>query len=196
MNNYNDVDSLELLITEINKAIASKMYLSALHMSLSIPDMLGQIAYKKDKSNRYVRWFNDNVKDGVFGYLYSKNPLCDLEDNIKMSGEVCYALRCKLFHEGINDIEKKTTGKINEFVLCFTDEDFVRGEYAGTDYDFKKCDPAIGECPQINYLYISCKGLCNDIVRAAIDFRKKNPNLDYPRIRINEGGGRFNSDLF
>ncbi len=196
MNNYNDVDSLELLITEIDKAIVSKMYLAALHMALSIPDMLGKIAYKNEEPKKYIKWFDENVRDGVFNQFYSKNPLFDGEDNIKMNGEVCYALRCKLFHEGIDDLEKKTIGRINEFVLCFTDEDFVRGEYAGIDYDFKGWDPSTGKCPQTNYLYISCKGLCKEIVKAAADFRRNNPQLDYPKIRINHGGGRFNNDWF
>ena len=46
-NNYVDKNSIELFIDEIEKNIESKNYLSALHLALSIPDMLGKIAYRR-----------------------------------------------------------------------------------------------------------------------------------------------------
>ena len=194
--NYCDVSSLELLIDEIEKSIEAKSYLAAFHMALSIPDMLGKLAYPKFNGNKYIKWFDENVRNIIFGYLYSKNPL-DMDDKSpKMNGIVCYALRCKLFHEGINDIEKKTPMQINEFVLSLTDEDYVMGEYAGKDYLFEQWNPETGEVPEINYLYISCKGLCREIVEAARTFIKNNPGLDYPTLRINKGGGKTNRFWF
>lgn len=196
--NYRDVNSLELLINEVENAIDAKSYLAALHMALSIPDMLGQLAYPDlDKViDRYIKWFDENVRDITFGYLYSENPLGISDYGPKMCGEVCYALRCKLFHEGVNDIKDKTKAKINEFVLSFTDEDFVSGNCSGRDYEFDKYDPAKNTCPEINYLYISCKGLCKDIIMAAKVFYKNNPDLDYPRLRINHGHGKVNDIWF
>lgn len=195
--NYRDINSLELLINEVEKAIEAKFYLAALHMALSIPDMLGQIAYPElDKVNDwYIKWFDENVRNITFGYLYSENLLRINYDCPKMCGEVCYALRCKLFHEGVNDIKDKTKARINEFVLSFTDEDFVKGNNAGKDYEFDKYDPEKNTCPEINYLYISCKGLCKEIIMAAKTFYKNNPDLDYPRLRINQGHGKV-SDIW
>ena len=192
--NYTDINSLELLINEIEIAINAKSYLSALHMALSIPDMLGKIAYPTFDGNKYIKWFDENVRDIIFGYLHSKNPL-SIDGGPKMCGEVCYALRCKLFHEGVNDITAKTTERINEFVLSFTDEDYVKGSYAGKDYEFDKWDPDSNIVPETNYLYISCKGLCKEIVVAAKEFYRNNPNLDYPKLRINQGHGRI-SDIW
>ena len=193
--NYRDINSLELLIDEVEKAIDAKSYLAALHMALSIPDMLGKIAYPKFNGNKYIKWFDENVRNITFGYLYSENLLGISDDSPKMCGEVCYALRCKLFHEGVNDIKAKTKVRINEFVLSFTDEDFVRGNYAGKDYEFDKYDPETNTCPEINYLYISCKGLCKELVQAAKVFYKKNPDYDYPRLRINQDDGKV-SDIW
>ena len=196
--NYSDINSLELLISEIEKAIDAKSYLAALHMALSIPDMLGQLAYPElDKvTDRYIKWFDENVRNIIFGNLYSENLLRFNDDAPKMCGEVCYALRCKLFHEGVNDIENKTKARINEFVLSFTDEDFVKGNCAGRDYEFDKYDPETNTCPEINYLYISCKGLCKEIIMAAKEFYKNNPDLDYPRLRINQGHGNVSNIWF
>lgn len=195
LNNYNDINSLELTINEIEIAIHAKSYLSALHMALSIPDMLGQIAYPKSEEKKYIKWFDENVRNCVFGYLYSENPL-NINGCPKMCGEVCYALRCKLFHEGVNDITAKTTERINEFVLSFTDEDFVRGNCAGKEYEFNKWDPETNTVPETNYLYISCKGLCKEIVVAAKEFYKKNPDLPYPKLRVNQGHGKISDVWF
>ena len=80
-------------------------------------------------------------------------------------------------------------------MLSLSDEDFVRGNYAGGDYLFEKWNPQTNEIPHVKYLYISCKELCLNIVSAAKDFIKKNPDLNYPTLRINFGGGRI-SDIW
>ena len=189
-NNYRDVNSIEPLLSEIEKALELRMYYAALHMALSIPDILSQAAYDLNKGGKrpYIKWFNENVRNSVFGYLYSENPLHNENDNTpEINGEVCYALRCALLHDGGNDIEDNT--KINEFVLSFTNEDFVRGDYAGVEPKFDKSGTYIGDK---HYLYISCKGLCVDLVNSAKTFIKNNPNLNYQKIRINGNGGKFN----
>lgn len=113
----------------------------------------------------------------------------------KICGEVSYALRYKLFHEGINDVKTKRKVRINEFVISFTDEGFVRDNCAGKDYEFDKYDTEKNTCPEINYLYISCKGLCKEMIMAAKEFYKNNPDIDYPRLRINECHGKVSNIL-
>ena len=193
--NYEKINSIELLIAEIEKLLTSKSYFSALYLALSLPDIFGKLVYPKNTKNKYIKWFNENVRNIVFGYLYSKNPLDMDDDSPKMNGETCYSLRCKLFHEGITDVQ---TSKIiiNEFVLSFTDEDFVRGDYAGTEYELDKWDPKTNTAPQVKYFYVSCKGLTREITVAAKAFIQNNPDLDYPTIRINNGGGKINNDWF
>lgn len=193
-NNYIDKNSVELLIEGIENNLKVNDYLSALTMSLIIPDILGKVAFPNLKSKseeRYTKWFDENVRD-LFGRFYSQ-PVFE-GDTIRMSGMVCYKLRCKLLHEGENDLKDKTG--IDEFVLSFDHEGFVRGDYAGRDYDFTKYNPETGECPKVDYLYISCKGLSSEIIAAAKEFIANNPNLDYPTIRINNGGGKVPKDLF
>ena len=195
MNNYTDKNSIELLIDDIQKSINNRNYLSALIMALIIPDALGKVNYPhlaNNSEDRYIRWFDENVKDHIFGMLHSQ-PLCEC-DTIRMTGVVCYKLRCKLFHEGKNDLKGKTD--IDEFVLSFDDEGFVHGDYAGREYDFRRYNPETGECPKIDYLYVSCKGLSLDIISAAKTFIINHPNLKYPTIRVNSGGGKINSLFF
>lgn len=191
INNYKDIDTLTLLFEEIEKHLETKQYISALYLSLSIPDILGQLEYPKLKNrDSYIKWFDENVRN-FFGFLpnddFYRGGECP-----RMDGEVCYRLRCKLYHQGINDIEDKT--KINEFVLCIGDEDFVFGNNAGIDYDFKK-SASEGKVAEIRYLYVSCKELIKGILNAAKIFVKRHPNKDYPKIKVNFGGGRI-SDVF
>ena len=193
-NNYVDKNSIELFIDEIEKNIESKNYLSALHLALSIPDMLGKIAYPELHKNKpYIKWFDTYVRSNIFGLLYSDEFYASTGCP-RICGKVCYALRCKLFHEGTNDLLQKTN--INEFVISMSDDDFLTGDVAGKDYEFRKYNPETGEVPEVNYLYISCKILCKDIVASAKEFVKSNPNLNYPKLRMNNGGGRINECWF
>ena len=95
--NFIEINTLELMIEEIEKALDSNSLFSALHMALSIPDMLGKLAYSgQDIKNKYVKWFDNNVRDIIFGHLHSENPLGKDDGCPKMNGEVCYAIRNKL----------------------------------------------------------------------------------------------------
>ena len=169
-NNYSDLVSIDYFIQEIKKAIDSKLYLSALHLALTLPDILGKLQYteygEKQSKQRFIRWFNENVYDS-FGRL----PTDKFFEGVpKINGENVYQLRCKLFHESHNNIEEDTG--INEFVLSFTDQSFLTGE------EFK-------------YLYVSCLELTNYIINATIKFKNDNPNYDYPKLKMNKHGGKF-----
>lgn len=188
--NYENKNSLALYISEIEDNLKNKNYISALHLALSIPDMLGKVAFPELSSSkkRYIEWFDENVRNISFGYLYSKEPFDVGEGFPKMSGSVCYALRCSMFHEGDNDIiDSKGNCLINEFVLSLTDEDFVSGNYAGV---FPEKWNLNGSWEENKFLYISCKGLCKELVSAAREYFKRNPDLDYPTIRVNNYGGK------
>lgn len=188
-NNYEDKNSLELFINEIERSIESKNYLIALHMALSIPDMLGKLVYSDlNVFERYQRWFDENVIETISGQLYSKNPLTLPSDFPEMNGAVCYMLRCKFFHEGINDINYGKANNIDEFVLSYTDSDFVNGKSAG--YVAEEFNDGTKHYYN-KYLYVSCRGLCKEIVNAAKTFFVNNPNLNYPKIRINNRGGKY-----
>lgn len=196
-NNYTDANSLDLLMQEIEKTIDNKCFIAALHMALSIPDMLGKLMYPKlDGKQKYIKWFDDNVHDITFGYLYSDNPFGKSDGSPDINGEVCYALRCKFYHEGTNHVESKTKARINEFVLVINDKEYVMGDYAGIEFEFDKWDPKTNIVPFTKYLYVSCKGLVRAIIEAAKAFINSNPNLEYPKLRINNGGGKINDDWF
>lgn len=52
------------------------------------------------------------------------------------------------------------------------------------------------EVLQTQYLYIETKGLCVDLIEAAECFLENDPNLDFPKLKMNQGGGKFQKDLW
>ncbi|MEH7249774.1 hypothetical protein V7114_23690 [Neobacillus niacini] len=99
-------------IKDINLALTNKSYLSALALSLTLPDICGQIEYpdlKKKNGERNIRkqyesWFDDWVNQ------YFADNTGWTEDGYKannpyFTGEMCYSLRCSFLHAGNTDIK-------------------------------------------------------------------------------------------
>ena len=97
MENYENQNSVELLLNEIDKSVEHKQYLIALFATLTIPDILGKVKYPNALGNkkRYVKWFDENIKD-------SFEAIIGIENTIKMDGTACFRLRNALLHGGDN----------------------------------------------------------------------------------------------
>lgn len=98
-------------IKDINLALNNKSYLSALALSLTLPDICGKIAYphfkykgKRNVGKQYAAWFDDWVSQyyadntgWTHDFAKAKNPY--------FTGEMCYSLRCSFLHDGNSDIK-------------------------------------------------------------------------------------------
>lgn len=215
--NYEEKNSIELLIEEVEKALRNELYLVALISTLTIPDTLAKIEYGKSIGDNYIKWVNEFVKD-VFGRKYGdrntksevvnyKNGVPQektdnekyLESPTEMCGENCYQLRCALMHNIENEIkaDKKTPKNrkytwIDECVLQFTKEEFTNGIMSGYDTYLKELQN--GEIVTVaeKFCYINVKELCHDIIRGAKEYIKtKNVSEKLPKLKINNGGGRM-----
>lgn len=121
--NYEEKNSIELLIGEVEKALNAELYLMALIATLTIPDALAKVEYGKNNGSNYINWVNEHVKD-IFGRKYGdRNKGAEvtnyingepqektdnekyLESPIEMCGENCYQLRCVLMHNIENEIK-------------------------------------------------------------------------------------------
>lgn len=96
------MNSLELIINDISKALDNECLFSALALALTIPDICGKILYP-DKRNgeRYKLWYNEYIGD------YEKSPDENSNRMPYMSGQLCYALRCAFLHSGNTDVAKE-----------------------------------------------------------------------------------------
>lgn len=96
----------------IRLAVTSNNWLSALSLSLMMPDICGGLETPELKNYaRYVPWFDRHVQP-KYTTLLGPNK----EAHVFLSGEDCYLLRCGFLHEGTNDI---STNKYKKTIDSF-----------------------------------------------------------------------------
>ena len=80
-------------IKDIKNALKSESYMSALALTLTLPDICGKVVYPElNSGERYKKWYDE--------YITKYN-----ENNCILNAEKCYKLRCAYLHEGsIKDI--------------------------------------------------------------------------------------------
>ncbi len=195
--NYNETDSLGLIIKETKALLEEEKYITALICCLCIPDILGSVGKTKSTRASYIKWFDACVKN-EFGLTND-----DLSEDFKFShigGDICYKLRCSLLHAGDTSGIKKDGIVIDEFVLVCNKERFVRGDVSGYKYDYNRLiykDNGYEVIPNSQYLYISVYGLCMEILEGAEEFlRIKQNELKTPKIKIGKYGGKISKNLF
>jgi hypothetical protein len=96
----------------IRKCLDTCNWYGALFISLTMPDICGNIAYPDlNTYKRYTQWF-DNYLSNYYKGKVGKNR----EETVFMSAKDCYALRCSLFHTGMDDVtEQKAADVISRF---------------------------------------------------------------------------------
>ena len=109
---------MDAKINDIKRALECGCFLSALSLSLTLPDICGSIEYpKKSVGRRYMDWFDTYVYSA---YKY-EGKYKEAYLGTEFDGKACYSLRCAFLHSGNTFIEnKKLDVKINHFDLCHT----------------------------------------------------------------------------
>ncbi|PDZ96302.1 hypothetical protein CON36_22695 [Bacillus cereus] len=108
------------LIKEIMSSLDNKNYLSALALTLTLPDICGKIAYPeiKEVGKRYAQWYNE--------YIHKFENPDGIQNVDRFDGEAVYKLRCNFLHDGSSDLREYMKGKYNQteskdFVFELTD---------------------------------------------------------------------------
>lgn len=186
MNNFVEKSAIEVMVDEVEKAVEYKLFLSALHMALSIPDVLGKIEYRTgNRKEKYIKWFDEFVKND-FGMPYYGSFGKD-ESQPQFDGRVCYNLRCSLFHELSNKMSENDSNEliVDEFVISLDGREFYTGNFAGSE---------LIKTPQgwkqKYYLYFSARDLSSKIALAAKTYVASHPEKDYPKVKMNYGGAK------
>ena len=87
------------IIDDINKALDSEAWYSALALAISLPDICAFIETGENGSKRrFIRWFEANLPN----YLRF------------LSGSDCYALRCAYLHQGHEDTRSQNAQDLIE----------------------------------------------------------------------------------
>ena len=116
-------------IKEINNAIDSHNYLSALALSLIIPDICSKYIEKEKNENdakKYIKWFNKYVYSKYYSRAYEKEVIKKDDREIyeiEFNGAACYALRNAVLHSGSTRLkyiknEDKIEAVVDSIELC------------------------------------------------------------------------------
>ncbi|PEX91821.1 hypothetical protein [Bacillus cereus] len=107
---------MDKLIKEITNSLDNKNYLSALALTLTLPDICGKIAYPEIKGvgKRYAQWYNE--------YIHKFENPDGMEDVDRFDGEAVYKLHCNFLHDGSSYMKGKyNQTESKDFVFELTD---------------------------------------------------------------------------
>ena len=152
------------IISGIKKCISNDLYLAALSMALTIPDICGKAEYATDEElknktgKRYVQWFDSYIGQHERKYSVSEKDGAPYLPYI--SGELVYKLRNSVLHSGMVDVDgQKLTeeqNKVTKFQLMISKN--MSGGYAASDASITRSSN--GEELSREYT-VSIQYLCN-----------------------------------
>ncbi len=172
------MNSLELIIKDINKSLDSECLFSALALALTIPDICGKILYPEKKTGvRYKLWYNEYIGD------YEKSPDEKSRRMPYMSGELCYALRCAFLHSGDTDVAKEYADfTLDDFILITESKKpfDIYGDSASLSHEF--------DGATISTYEVNVRRLCCILKWSAEAFLKKckEESCNIPEIKIRD----------
>ena len=107
---------LDIIISDIEKALDAEAYLSALALMMTIPDICAKAEYGDTLKNheRYIKWFEENI--GQYNRTVTREGETEMP---YFSGEVAYQLRCSVLHEGHPGVDKTRIKNDANQIDCF-----------------------------------------------------------------------------
>lgn len=116
----------------IKKAYSDGNYMAALALTLTLPDICGQVEFpeinyescgKGYVGKRYKKWFDLHLKQyyGEDHIIHTDLAALDNKMNRVFNSDICYALRCAVLHSGNDDVDKYN--KAFDFMIYATNID-------------------------------------------------------------------------
>lgn len=162
------------IINEIKYALKSKHYISALALSLTLPDICSQVETQNKKDDvgvRYRNWIDKYIDKELFEF-----PVSGFEDQT-FDSEKIYQLRCHILHSGNSNIDDSNKINIDKFILLMPDNN-------PPGYKYIESHDTNGNLIKVSYIRVDY--LCESICAAAETFYNSwgNPN-DFDEFTIN-----------
>lgn len=150
------------ITNDIRNSLKNKCYLSALALTLTIPDICSQIESHKDSSDRwmYINWFNKHVEFDDFHF-----PAKGFERQT-FDGNMCYALRCKVLHNGNLEL-KETDSNLRIRLDLF---EFTTPESTNYYHGYQYVSKALSNGKKQAITSLAIDYLCETICDAAENF--------------------------
>lgn len=162
---------IDKLVKDINKALNSEAYFSALALTLSLPDVCGKAEYPNlSVGKRYIKWYDDYL--GQYeAYEGAKNPY--------LSGEVVYSLRNSFLHQVTPNIDRnriyEQRNKIDDFILIIQPKN---------EFDIY-CDSSSLDSNGEKTYSVNIQRLCFIITHGALAYYNKNKDkFDFLKYKV------------
>ncbi|VXA96380.1 hypothetical protein [Bacillus altitudinis] len=178
------------LIKDIENALRNKSYLSALALSLTLPDICGKIEYPQFKNKngyrnvgeQYKMWFDNWVNhyyaDNTWwtdDYSKAKNPY--------FTGEMCYSLRCSFLHAGNSAVKEWGEKEDDEHRYYYEFKLGIGGvDSFGSSWSSSVCNN--GKIIKTKSVTINIDKLCEYICLAAKTYYKEKDASDFEKHNI------------
>lgn len=160
------------IIQETRKALDNDMYIAALSMALTIPDICGKAEYpNKQAGRRYIDWFEENIGK------YEHPPFKEGRTRMPyLSGEVVYSLRNSMLHQGTPNIKKESINdeacKIDRFILVKQEKN--KYDSYGDSAEYSERDMSLDKHGVYRSYYMNIRRLCLIICATAEGYYKDN----------------------
>lgn len=169
---------INIIVSDIKKALEKECYFSALALALTLPDICGKASYNYlGVGERYKKWCKEFVCE-------MEKPISPIGDDMPyMSEEVLYSLRNSFLHQGTPniDINKITQErcKIDKFELILTDANAINSGTAKISYG---ANMRIVEREQSISIRYICMALCNATEKFYAENKEKFDFFNYSII--------------
>lgn len=172
---------MDAVISEVRCCLESGCYRTALVSALTIPDICGLVEnpeFLKGSRKRYVAWFNRHI---LVNYAKKFTPEGGVSESY-FDGDMCYSLRCKLFHEGSNRIDVKSINLSGDEGCRFEFRLIVGGSdsYGRVIYSAPGSEAVVVRQVTLNITDL-CEALCN----GAEEFYKMRNKDDFINHQLN-----------
>lgn len=151
------------IVEDINNALDCEAYLSALSLTLTLPDVCGKAEYPNLKvGEHYIKWYDEYI---------GKYETYNGQTTPHLSGEVVYSLRNSYLHQATPDIDKTkikdNLNKIDNFVLQIKPKN---------QFDLYADTSSIINCGGVEKrtYHVNIRRLCFIISQTALRYYKEN----------------------
>ena len=152
-------DLLLSMLSEIEVAMNNGLYMAALCLALTIPDICGNVEGGKNVKMRYIGWYDKYIGDEI-------KPTGVASEMPYLSGEVIFYLRSSMLHNGTPNIPhdkiKDERCQIDQFQIVVGENNYR--QVSSVRY---------GGNPQriIRRIYkMNLRVFCNNIIKAAREY--------------------------
>jgi hypothetical protein len=150
-------------------------------LALTIPDICGLVEHpecRKKSKKRYVAWFNDHI---LVNYAKKFTPEGGVSESY-FDGDMCYSLRCKLLHEGNNQIDVKSINVSGGKSCRFEFRLIVGGSdsHGRANHNVPGCETVV-----VERVTLSVTDLCEALCSGAENFYKTRNKDDFNNCQLN-----------